>query len=103
MEEGVDIATELYVGVVVDRGTQRVTMMASSEGGMEIEQVAAETPEKIHKLSIDPVSGLDKSEARELADQIGLEGTPGKKAGEFFGHCTRHSGILTLRLRRSTR
>ncbi|GAG85706.1 unnamed protein product, partial [marine sediment metagenome] len=52
VEEGIDIATELYVGVVVDRDTQRVTMMASSEGGMEIEQVAAETPEKIHKLSI---------------------------------------------------
>jgi succinyl-CoA synthetase beta subunit len=85
VEEGVDISTELYVGVVVDRDTQRVTMMASSEGGMEIEQVAAETPEKIHKLSIDPVSGLDESEARELAGQIGLEGTPGKKAGDFFG------------------
>jgi len=85
VEEGVDIDTELYVGVIVDRGTQRVTMMASSEGGVEIEQVAAETPEKIHKLSIDPVSGLDASDAEELAAQIGLEDVTREKAGLFLG------------------
>src|SRR5580698_4290276 len=58
VEEGADIAKELYVGMVVDRVTQRVTLMASSEGGMEIEEVAAHTPEKIHKVAIDPVAGL---------------------------------------------
>ena len=54
VEEGADIRKELYVGMVVDRGTQRVTLIASSEGGMEIEEVAAHTPEKIYKAAIDP-------------------------------------------------
>ena len=58
VEEGADIAKELYVGMVVDRATQRVTLMASSEGGMEIEEVAARTPERIHKVAVDPVAGL---------------------------------------------
>ncbi|MDP9064253.1 MAG: acetate--CoA ligase family protein, partial [Pseudomonadota bacterium] len=57
VEEGADIRKELYVGMVVDRGSQRVTLMASSEGGMDIEEVAAHTPEKIHKVAIDPVGG----------------------------------------------
>src|SRR6185436_15072487 len=54
VEEGADIRKELYVGMVVDRGTQRVVVMASSEGGMDIEEVAAKTPEKIHRVAIDP-------------------------------------------------
>ncbi len=54
IEEGADIRKELYVGMVVDRATQRVALMASSEGGMDIEEVAAKTPEKIHKVVIDP-------------------------------------------------
>src|SRR5271168_5466127 len=58
VEEGADIRKELYVGMVVDRGTQRATLMASSEGGMEIEEVAARSPERIHKVAIDPVAGL---------------------------------------------
>ncbi|MGE5336567.1 MAG: ATP-grasp domain-containing protein, partial [Gemmatimonadota bacterium] len=57
IEEGADIKKELYVGMVVDRGTQRVVLMASSEGGMDIEEVAARTPEKIHKVFIDPATG----------------------------------------------
>ena len=57
VEEGADIRKELYVGMVVDRGTQRVTLIASSEGGMEIEEVAAARPEKIHKAAIDPGAG----------------------------------------------
>src|SRR5580693_8058047 len=57
IEEGADIKKELYVGMVVDRGTQRVALMASSEGGMDIEEVAAHTPEKIHKVIIDPGTG----------------------------------------------
>ncbi len=84
IEEGMDIAKELYVGIVVDRGTQRVTMMASSEGGMEIEQVAADTPEKIHKLSVDPVDGLHVSDARALAEKIGLEEDVKQNAGELL-------------------
>jgi succinyl-CoA synthetase beta subunit len=72
IEEGADIAKELYVGMVVDRGTQRVVLMASSEGGMDIEEVAAKTPEKIHKVFIDPVQGLTDSEADAVARKIGI-------------------------------
>ena len=72
IEEGADIRKELYVGMVVDRGTQRVVLMASSEGGMDIEEVAAKTPEKIHKVFIDPVKGLTDAEADEVARKIGI-------------------------------
>jgi succinyl-CoA synthetase beta subunit len=72
VEEGAQIAKELYVGMVVDRGTQRVTLMASSEGGMEIEEVAAHTPEKIHKVAINPRTGLTDAEADAVARQIGV-------------------------------
>jgi succinyl-CoA synthetase beta subunit len=72
VEEGADIKKELYVGMVVDRGTQRVAIMASSEGGMDIEEVAARTPDKIHKLSIDPGTGLQDGDADELARLIGV-------------------------------
>jgi succinyl-CoA synthetase beta subunit len=72
VEEAADIKKELYVGMVVDRGTQRVALMASSEGGMEIEEVAAHTPEKIHKVFIDPVTGLKSREADDIARKIGI-------------------------------
>ena len=72
VEEGADIKKELYVGMVVDRGTQRVTLMASSEGGMDIEEVAAHTPERIHKVFVDPGTGLLDSEAEEVARKIGI-------------------------------
>jgi succinyl-CoA synthetase beta subunit len=72
IEEGADIAKELYVGMVVDRGTQRVALMASSEGGMDIEEVAAHAPEKIHRVSIDPVQGLTDADADEIALSIGI-------------------------------
>jgi succinyl-CoA synthetase beta subunit len=72
IEEGADIAKELYVGMVVDRGTQRVVLMASSEGGMDIEEVASNTPEKIHKVAIDPRAGLLDAEAEAIARKIGL-------------------------------
>ena len=79
VEEGADIAKELYVGLVVDRGTQRVALMASSEGGMDIEEVAAKTPEKIHKVFVDPAAGLTDSEARNVARRIGIpEGALGQ-------------------------
>jgi succinyl-CoA synthetase beta subunit len=72
IEEGADIAKELYVGMVVDRGTQRVVLMASSEGGMDIEEVAAKTPEKIHKVYIDPMQGLSDADADAVARKIGI-------------------------------
>ena len=72
VEEGADISKELYVGMVVDRGTQRVVLMASSEGGMDIEEVAAKTPEKIHKVFIDPANGLTDAEADDVARKIGI-------------------------------
>lgn len=72
IEEGVNIAREYYVGMVVDRGSQRVCLMASAEGGMDIEQVAAQTPEKIHKVYIDPITGLTDSEAFAVAEKIGI-------------------------------
>ncbi len=72
IEEGADIRKELYVGMVVDRGTQRVALMASSEGGMDIEEVASHTPEKIHKIFIDPVTGLKDGEADGIARKIGI-------------------------------
>jgi succinyl-CoA synthetase beta subunit len=72
IEEGADIKKELYVGMVVDRGSQKVVLMASSEGGMDIEEVAARTPEKIHKVFIDPVQGLSDADADEIALGIGI-------------------------------
>jgi len=72
VEEGADIAKEYYVGMVVDRGTQRVVLMGSSEGGMDIEEVAAKTPERIEKGFVDPQTGLTEAEARDLAGRIGI-------------------------------
>ena len=72
IEEGADIKKELYVGMVVDRVTQRVALMASSEGGMDIEEVAAKTPEKIHKVFIDPGTGLLDADAADVAGKIGI-------------------------------
>jgi succinyl-CoA synthetase beta subunit len=72
VEEGADIKKELYVGMVVDRATQRVCLMASSEGGMDIEEVAAHTPEKIHKVFVDPSRGLIDAEADDVAVKIGV-------------------------------
>jgi succinyl-CoA synthetase beta subunit len=72
VEEGADIRKELYLGMVVDRTTQRVALMASSEGGMDIEEVAAHTPEKIHKVFIDPGTGLKDAEADDVARRIGV-------------------------------
>lgn len=84
VEEGADIDSELYVGLVVDRSSQRVTMMASSEGGTEIERVAGETPEKIHKVAVHPIDGLDPSEASELAGKIGIPESCRDRAVDLF-------------------
>lgn len=80
VEEGADIRKELYVGLVVDRGTQEVCVMASPEGGMDIEEVAAQSPEKIHKVFVDPAAGLTDAQADELALRIGIPAASGPKA-----------------------
>ena len=74
IEEGCDIARELYLGMLVDRETGRLTLMASTEGGVEIEQVAAETPEKILTVDIDPATGIQPHHARRIAFGLALEG-----------------------------
>ena len=72
IEEGADIRKELYVAVVTDRVSQKVCLMGSSEGGMDIEQVAETQPEKIHKVFVDPLTGLSDAQADELATKIGV-------------------------------
>ena len=72
IEEGASIQKELYIGMLVDRGSQRVVLMASSEGGMDIEEVAAATPEKIHKVQIDPGTGLTPDQAADVSRKIGI-------------------------------
>jgi succinyl-CoA synthetase beta subunit len=84
IEQGCDIAKELYLSVVMDRGSSRVTFMASTEGGMDIEEVAAHSPEKIITVSIDPVSGFQGFHARKLAFGLGLEGDALKSAQKFM-------------------
>jgi succinyl-CoA synthetase beta subunit len=74
IEEISNISRELYLGAVIDRASQRVVIMASTEGGMEIEKVAAETPQKILKSTINPLTGLQPYQSRELAFGLGLEG-----------------------------
>ncbi len=74
IEEISNISRELYLGAVIDRASQRVVIMASTEGGMEIEKVADETPEKILKVTLDPLTGLQPFQSRELAFGLGLEG-----------------------------
>ncbi|HJZ15941.1 MAG TPA: ADP-forming succinate--CoA ligase subunit beta [Stellaceae bacterium] len=74
IEEGCDIERELYLGMLIDRATSRVTLMASTEGGMDIEEVAARHPEKILKVAIDPATGLQGFHARKIAFGLGLAG-----------------------------
>jgi succinyl-CoA synthetase beta subunit len=84
VEQGVAIAKELYVGMLVDRGSGRVVVMASAEGGMDIEEVAAKHPEKILKELVDPVLGLAAYQARNLAYGLGLKGDAAKSAASFL-------------------
>ena len=72
IEDGADIRKELYAAMVVDRGTQRVVLMASADGGMDIEEVAAKTPERIHKAFIDPATGLTDAQADDIGRKIGI-------------------------------
>jgi succinyl-CoA synthetase beta subunit len=82
VESGCDIRRELYLGMLVDRATSRITIMASTEGGVEIEKVAAEHPEKIIKVAIDPATGIQPFHARKIAFGLGLEGNQ-------VGSCTK--------------
>jgi len=84
VEEGLDIARELYLGIVIDRASGRPVFMASSEGGVEIEVVAAEHPEKILKEFIDPRVGFQAFQARQMAFGLGLEGKVVNEAVSFF-------------------
>lgn len=84
VEEALDIAKELYIGIVIDRAKEAPVVMASSEGGMEIEKVAAETPELIFKEYINPATGFLPFQARKLAFQLGLEGNTFKQAVKFL-------------------
>jgi succinyl-CoA synthetase beta subunit len=84
VEECSNIESELYLGAVIDRSTRRLVFMASVEGGVEIEQVAAETPEKILKVTIDPLTGPQAYQGRDLAFRLGLEGDQIKQFTELF-------------------
>ncbi len=84
VEEGCDIARELYLGMVIDRATSRVVMMASTEGGMEIEEVAAKTPELILKEVVDPAVGFQGYQARNLAFGLGLDKPQVGKAAKLM-------------------
>jgi len=75
VEEPVEIAREFYLSITLDRASSRYLLIASAEGGVEIEEVAAKTPEKIHKLAIDPLSGLHPFQARKISLALGLEGS----------------------------
>ncbi|TWA95137.1 succinyl-CoA synthetase (ADP-forming) beta subunit [Azospirillum brasilense] len=84
VEEGADIKRELYLGMLTDRATGRVTIMASTEGGMEIEEVAHNTPEKIVKVAIDPATGIQGYHTRKVAFALGLEGKQVSAAAKFI-------------------
>lgn len=84
VEEGCDIKRELYLGVLLDRQTSRITFMASTEGGMDIEEVAAKTPEKITRVAIDPAAGMQPFHARRIAYGLNLEGDQVKSATKFL-------------------
>ena len=84
IEDGADIKKEYYVSAVTDRASQRVAIMASSEGGMDIEEVAHKTPEKIIKVFVDPATGLTASQATELANGIGVPAASTAAAADVF-------------------
>ena len=84
IEEGVNIVSEFYLGVVLDRSNEKYVMMASTEGGTEIEVVAEKNPEKIFKVEIDPLLGLQSYQARQLVFKLGLEKSLSNKAVKFI-------------------
>ncbi len=84
IEEGADIKKEYYVAALTDRATQKVAVMASSEGGMDIEEVAHSTPEKIIKVFVDPLAGMTDAQAQQLADGIGVPAASQAQAKDVF-------------------
>ena len=86
IEEGSDIARELYLSALVDRATSRISFIASTEGGMDIEEVAEKTPEKILTISVDPASGISGHHGRQIAFALGLEGEQVKQANALIGN-----------------
>jgi succinyl-CoA synthetase beta subunit len=84
VEQGLDIARELYLAVVLDREKRRVTFMASTEGGMDVEEVAAKTPEKILKVTVDPAIGLAPFQARQIAFGLGVTGDAAKELSKLL-------------------
>ena len=84
IEEGVNIVSEFYLGVVLDRSNEKYVMMASTEGGTEIEVVAEKNPEKIYKVEIDPLLGIQSYQARQLVFKLGLEKSLSNKAVKFI-------------------
>ena len=84
IEEGSDIARELYLSALVDRATSRISFIASTEGGMDIEEVAEQTPEKILTVSVDPASGISGHHGRQIAFALGLEGDQVKQATKLI-------------------
>ena len=97
VEAATDIAKELYLGAVVDRSSRRVVFMASTEGGVEIEKVAEETPHLIHKVALDPLTGPMPYQGRELAFKLGLEGKLVQQFTKIF------MGLATIFLERDRR
>lgn len=94
VEAATDIGKELYLGAVVDRSSRRVVFMASTEGGVEIEKVAEETPHLIHKVALDPLTGPMPYQGRELAFKLGLEGKLVQQFTKIF------MGLATIFLER---
>jgi len=86
VEDGCDIAREFYLSILVDRETSRVAFIASTEGGMDIEQVAADTPEKIVTITIDPASGFSGFHGRDIAYALGLEGDQVKQCVKLISN-----------------
>ena len=102
IEQGVDIRKEFYVGMIVDRASRSVAVMASPEGGMNIEDVAAKTPEKIHKVFIDPIDGLTTQQADDISRSIGIVESSAEKSRPSCRDSITLSTAPMLRWRRST-
>ena len=103
IEEGSDIARELYLSALVDRATSRISFIASTEGGMDIEEVAEKTPEKILTVSVDPASGISGHHGRQIAFALGLEGDQVKQATKLIADLYRAVVEKDMSLLKSTR
>ena len=103
IEDGCDIGRELYLGMLIDRGSSRVTIMASTEGGMDIEEVAHKTPEKIMKVVIDPAVGYQAFQGRQIAFAFGLQDKQMARPSTLSGTCIGRLSIWMPRLSRSIR